>query len=289
VTRGNCELIAGRLRGRLCPLILPPGDLGVNKLTSTRELVPFRKRTDDGFWLNGIHFIIEYGPRANTLVVDFPSFVLMKSEGMLAEYDRQLKSRSIENMLELGVMRGGGTAYFNTVFKPKRHLAVDYFKQETGLPKLVDMVAREKRELYVRQDMGQQQTEEIIGLFEDTFKTNATFDFIVDDASHAYELSLASFNGLFPRMRPGGIYAIEDWGWAHWAHFQDPSRQDYTAPALSNLVTHCVLAMTAGGSGISRVEITADTAFIHRDDTLIKKPLEIERAYPTRGRSIPVI
>jgi hypothetical protein len=37
---------------------------------------------------------------------------------------------------------------------------------------------------------------------------------VVDDASHTYEDTKASFETLFPLLQPGGIYAIEDWSWA---------------------------------------------------------------------------
>ena len=34
---------------------------------------------------------------------------------------------------------------------------------------------------------------------------------MIDDASHLYNETSASFNVLFPRLRPGGLYVIEDW------------------------------------------------------------------------------
>lgn len=40
-------------------------------------------------------------------------------------------------------------------------------------------------------------------------------DLVVDDASHLYDESVASFEVLFPRLRPGGIYLLEDWRWNH--------------------------------------------------------------------------
>ena len=40
-------------------------------------------------------------------------------------------------------------------------------------------------------------------------------DLVIDDASHHVDLTEASFNVLFPRLRPGGLYVIEDWAWAH--------------------------------------------------------------------------
>ena len=40
-------------------------------------------------------------------------------------------------------------------------------------------------------------------------------DLVVDDASHRYGATLASFETLFPLMRPGGLYVIEDWAGLH--------------------------------------------------------------------------
>ena len=40
-------------------------------------------------------------------------------------------------------------------------------------------------------------------------------DLVVDDASHFYTETRETFRALFPRLRPGGIYIVEDWGWAH--------------------------------------------------------------------------
>lgn len=61
-------------------------------------------------------------------------------------------------------------------------------------------------------------------------------ELVVDDASHAYEETKASFEILFPMLQPGGIYVIEDWAWAH-----NPAQQSADSPrarqkALSNLL-----------------------------------------------------
>ncbi len=37
------------------------------------------------------------------------------------------------------------------------------------------------------------------------------FDLIIDDASHVGAFSLASFRALFPYLKAGGLYFIEDW------------------------------------------------------------------------------
>lgn len=41
-------------------------------------------------------------------------------------------------------------------------------------------------------------------------------DIVIDDGSHLNEHVLASFHALFPRVRPGGLYVIEDVQTAYW-------------------------------------------------------------------------
>jgi hypothetical protein len=41
-------------------------------------------------------------------------------------------------------------------------------------------------------------------------------DLVIDDASHLLRETRASFNALFPRLRPGGVYVVEDWPWGHY-------------------------------------------------------------------------
>jgi hypothetical protein len=43
------------------------------------------------------------------------------------------------------------------------------------------------------------------------------FDIIIDDGSHISEHVVKSFQVLFPRLRPNGIYAVEDLQTAYWA------------------------------------------------------------------------
>jgi hypothetical protein len=40
-------------------------------------------------------------------------------------------------------------------------------------------------------------------------------DLIIDDSSHLMPQSRESFCALFPKLRPGGAYIVEDWSFAH--------------------------------------------------------------------------
>jgi len=48
-----------------------------------------------------------------------------------------------------------------------------------------------------------------------------SFDIIIDDCAHIALAAKASFDRLFPKVVPGGLYAIEDWGTGYWADWDD--------------------------------------------------------------------
>ena len=62
------------------------------------------------------------------------------------------------------------------------------------------------------------------------------FDIIIDDASHIGELTKATFWHLFDRhLKPGGLYAIEDWGTGYLDNFQDGKRFEPKPSILARL------------------------------------------------------
>ena len=65
---------------------------------------------------------------------------------------------------------------------------------------------------------------------------------VVDDASHLYEPTKKSFETLFPLLRPGGLYIIEDWAWAHWQEFQTPEHPWARETELTKLIFELVEA-----------------------------------------------
>jgi len=111
-------------------------------------------------------------------------------------------------------------------------------------------------------------------------------DFIVDDASHDYALSRASFEGLFPLLRPGGVYALEDWGWAQWGgEWDKPDHPWASLPALSNLVLEICLICTSASHIVSSVHVTPISTFIIRGPAEIDR-LVVTEAYRARGRKL---
>ena len=55
-----------------------------------------------------------------------------------------------------------------------------------------------------------------VDLAQTGFGLKLQLDLVIDDASHLLPETTASFNVLFPRLRAGGLFVIEDWSWQHY-------------------------------------------------------------------------
>jgi hypothetical protein len=87
---------------------------------------------------------------------------------------------------------------------------------------------------------------------------DAHLDLAIDDASHLYESTKASFETLFPLLRPGGLYIIEDWAWAHWGELHSLLQPRATEKALTQLIFEVVEATG------SSTELIASTNLLQR-------------------------
>jgi SAM-dependent methyltransferase len=80
-------------------------------------------------------------------------------------------------------------------------------------------------------------------------------DLVIDDCSHLYPLTKASFEALYPLLRPGGLYIVEDWAWAHWSDFQSPSHEWATETPLTRLVFDLIEAVGTSPDFISSLVV----------------------------------
>lgn len=247
---------------------------------------------NDRFDLGGFHFILEFGADIVTAKAKYPNFIMMKSKELVNTYCRILgdRTRQFENILELGIMKGGSPAFFNILASPQNHLAIDVYKQESGLDRFSEDVRKSGRALVADYATSQGDTQIILKKFSEISGTQPRFDFVVDDASHNFGLSLSSFNGLFPHVREGGIYALEDWGWAHWGGpWQQPDHGEFENPALSNIVFLASLCCTSSPGVISRVEVTPGTTLIYRGPAPLGRDFSLENTYLARGKKLQFI
>lgn len=90
---------------------------------------------------------------------------------------------------------GGRSAAMWREYFPNALIAVVDVVAKTGVPEGVEFFCG-----------SQDDAEFLRGVYLQT----GPFDIIIDDASHVSSLTIASFKILWPYLRPGGVYAVED-------------------------------------------------------------------------------
>jgi Methyltransferase domain len=103
-------------------------------------------------------------------------------------------------MLEIGVYRGGSLATWKELFPKAKIYALDIN------PECAQYADRSR----VKITIGSQN--DPVALEEWTKQVSDPIDVIIDDGSHVMEHLKTSFMHLFPKLRPGGIYVLEDLG-----------------------------------------------------------------------------
>src|SRR4051794_30506997 len=149
--------------------------------------------------------------------------VLHKGKGLVDQYARFWSRRDFHptSIFEIGIWDGGSLAFWNLLFEPSKHVGVDLAPSAMS-PHFDRFVASRGGPDRIVARWGVDQADSIAmrSIVRDEF--TSPLDLVIDDASHLYGPTKASFETLFPLVRPGGLYVIEDWAWAHWERFQDP-------------------------------------------------------------------
>jgi hypothetical protein len=124
--------------------------------------------------------------------------------------------------------------------RPERLVGVD-LREASGSPAFESYLAAHAPRLAVHWAVDQLDQNHLKALADTAFE--GPLDLVIDDASHLYDPTRASFEALFPRLRPGGLYVIEDWAWAHWPRFQGPTSPFARQIPLTRLVGELVAAV----------------------------------------------
>jgi predicted O-methyltransferase YrrM len=117
-------------------------------------------------------------------------------------------------MVEIGVDQGGSTSFFAKLLKPQKLVAIELSSEPVKT--VTDFLSAHDPEGRIEIHWGVDQADRVVvpHLLDSAFGSQA-LDFIVDDASHMLSPSTATFEMLFPRLRPGGLYVLEDWSGDH--------------------------------------------------------------------------
>jgi predicted O-methyltransferase YrrM len=126
---------------------------------------------------------------------------------------KNLGKQTFRNVLEIGIAKGGSTVWLSELLNPEKLVAVDISARP------VEALERYRRESGRTQQLVtyygvDQKDEQMLRQICNLEFDNQPFDLIVEDASHYFPETLSTFNFLFPKLAPGGLYVIEDWAWS---------------------------------------------------------------------------
>jgi demethylmacrocin O-methyltransferase len=117
------------------------------------------------------------------------------------------------------------------------------------------------------------------------------FDIVIDDGSHMSQHIIPSFEALFPHVRPGGLYVVEDLAsayWPGWGGDPDPSAQYRSMEMIKNLLddVHHNEQIRDGNDERSMTELMVTGVHVHHNLAVIEKGLNTEQGAPEWLRTI---
>jgi hypothetical protein len=114
------------------------------------------------------------------------------------QYLQRLRRQPI-NLLEIGLLKGKSVRLWKRYFPKGQIYGID-----------IDPACRQYEEARISIEIGSQADVRVLERICE--RAAAPFDIVVDDGSHVNRHIIASFAYLFPRLRRGGLYIIEDLG-----------------------------------------------------------------------------
>jgi predicted O-methyltransferase YrrM len=198
-----------------------------------------------------------------------------------------LRDSSASNILEIGIFRGGSAPFFHRFFDAQRMVCID-LATDPAIP--LENYRRRWAPGVIRTYYGVDQADrtKVTTILEEEF--SSPIDLVIDDASHCYEETKTTFEIVFPYLRPGGIYVIEDWGWAHAPEGQLPDHFLADRFALTNLVFELIMIYGSESNVIQNIEFSPGMMWIKKGSAQVPiRTFRVENYAPKRGRTLNLI
>jgi len=245
------------------------------------NMINWKSETD--FLLKGVKFkcvLSNFEKYATTV----DEIIIVKDRPAIEIYQALFERTPPKQVLEFGTYQGGSPALLTLLFDLQKYVGIDLGPRVPGFE---DFLSKHPlgRKINMYNNTSQDDGDTIRSIIHKEFSNNP-IDLIIDDASHQYDFSRRTFEIAFPHLRPGGIYILEDWGWAHWPGYQ--GWED--APALSNLVFQLTILNAAHSDIIQEMKIFPVFLMIKKSDLPgSKEELCLDDLIGERGRHLNLI
>ena len=122
-------------------------------------------------------------------------------------------------VLELGVYKGDSLKILSSYFRHGTVVGVDIKDPGIDFSSYPNAVF----------ELGDQRKADQLAALSSTYAPGG-WDIIIDDAAHFGSWSLLSYKALFPCLKPGGLFIVEDWATAYWDDWEDGSHYESLTP-----------------------------------------------------------
>jgi hypothetical protein len=225
-------------------------------------------KNDEEFSVDGTSYVCVVG-RGSTATADMR---IVKPRWLIERYLRLFDELQPRRLIEIGIWGGGSMALFAQLLDPVKHVAMELRAEPVpALARFIDDRGLGDR-VKPYYGVDQSDPDRLVEICDEAF--GEPLDLVVDDASHLLGPATTTFNALFPRLRTGGVYVIEDWSWAQGrvAFSKEPLPERFAGqPPLSDLVTELVLASASSPDAV--VEVRASLGFA----AITRGPAELDR------------
>ena len=225
---------------------------------ATIPCVRYQGSLNDRFTIDGAEFVIDISPGKDRRPSERGSFTLVKTPALIDFYLRLAEGRRVDSILELGIFQGGSLVLMDKLLKPSTFVAIEIDKPFDAITHYCEQQRQAGRNVTAEFETSQSDLSALTRILHD-FPDG--IDLIVDDASHTYEHTRASFVALFPHLNDGGIYVIEDWAWSHTPGHQSADHGWFKQPALTNLIFELVVE-TGTRASVAKLEIDRGQAIV---------------------------
>jgi hypothetical protein len=210
---------------------------------------------------------------------DTQCFRFYKDKRLMDQYREFWSTKpnfSPKNILELGIWDGGSMVFWSEFFRPTKLVAIDLAKKEDSKYFLAYKDSRKlHHSLKTYWGVDQSDSRRLREISKADF--TGPLDLVIDDASHVYESTKASFETLFPLLRNGGIYIIEDWAWSHWREFQAYDHKYFGGKTeLTKLIVELVEAAGSSQELIRQISIYRGLVAIERGPVRLSETFQLE-------------
>ena len=238
---------------------------------------------EDHCTLDGVKFQVARDA-FNTRKTSADCVWVLKGKSFFERYDTYFSGLAPAAVLELGIFEGGSALLLADKWPAAKIVGIDI---RVPNPSVVEHARRmgfaDRISLHYETSQGDANAVRKIV----TAEFPDGIDIVIDDASHFYALTKSSFNTLFPRLKPGGLYVVEDWAWAHWRQAQDkPEWKD--RPALSNLLFEITMACATSSHLISDVYVNGKFFGVKKSSAgpRLDDHFDLDKHYALRGKTL---